>query len=489
MEWEEREGEPGPTSIRLAVSLTRSQRVGSGAGGGREQHGPSHTAQRVGGGGSPAAGLSSRAGLLLVVCQDQNTNRLSQVQGITVEVSHEQPLGVILLTFDLRRRSEPREGGEGLLNSSQWRDGGGLLHRHDLDIIIIIIIITLHLRPLTSGTFFVFLFFSVAFLVLRLDLRCRFRFLAVRLGATPLFIRASLLDLHPGGESFTPVRISSPFSSLLFLAVTSSSSSSSSTPPSTLLLSSASSHAIPLSTLDPPPLRLLPPAARCLERVSNLRHERGLRLAAGQGTGPVSPHLPGTGTGSMWSPAGLHSRVDLRAQWMPCSSRAGVILQPAPDVGDSPGRRSVDSPGRRSVDSPGRRSAWAPEPGNPDDSFSSSFAPLPTSANSSYLIGGDVSVQSEGWTEPGDVCRRPGPAGLERAGGDEPLRGARSGVEEPGNHRPHDLSLIMKLEQDMTLLWSRSTGIVDGLHGDLILEDLRGSPLWFNRNLSWSEEH
>ncbi|CAL8240465.1 unnamed protein product [Merluccius merluccius] len=130
----------------------------------------------------------------------------------------------------------------------------------------------------------------------------------------------------------------------------------------------------------------------------------------------------------MWSPAGLHSRVDLRAQWMPCSSRAGVILQPAPDVGDSPGRRLVDSPGRRS--------AWGSEPGNPDDSFSSSFAPLPTSANSSYLIGGDVSVQSEGWTEPGDVCRRPGPAGLERAG-----------VEEPGNHRPHDLSLIMKLEQ------------------------------------------
>ncbi|CAL8267298.1 unnamed protein product [Lota lota] len=144
---------------------------------------------------------------------------------------------------------------------------------------------------------------------------------------------------------------------------------------------------------------------------------------------------------SVSSPAGLHlSQVDFLARWMPSSSRAGVILNLSPDL----------------VDSPGNHLIWGSEPGNPDDSFNSSFAPLPTSTNSSCCIG--VSAQSESLTELGEVCRRPGPTRVERTGCELPLNGLNGGpighsagamdsFEEPGNNKPHDLSLIMKLEQ------------------------------------------
>ena len=152
---------------------------------------------------------------------------------------------------------------------------------------------------------------------------------------------------------------------------------------------------------------------------------------------------------SMSSSAGLHfSQVDFLARWMPSSSRAGVILNLSPDM--------VDSAGKRLAESPGNRLPWGSEPGNSDDSFNSSFAPLPTSTNSSCCIG--VSAQSECLTEPGEVCRRPGTARVERTGCEEPLNGfnggplghsagAKESVEEPSNNKPHDLSLIMKLEQ------------------------------------------
>lgn len=153
----------------------------------------------------------------------------------------------------------------------------------------------------------------------------------------------------------------------------------------------------------------------------------------------------------MSSPAGLHfSQADFLARWIPSSSRAGVILNLSPAL--------VDSTGRRLIESPGNRSSWGSEPGNPDDSFNSSFAPLPTSTNSSCCVGVDVLAQSEALTGPGEACRRPGHGTVERTGCEEPLNGLNCGplghsavamdsVEEPGNNKPHDLSLIMKLEQ------------------------------------------
>lgn len=161
----------------------------------------------------------------------------------------------------------------------------------------------------------------------------------------------------------------------------------------------------------------------------------------------------------MSSQAGLHpSRAvddDLLARWMPSSSsssssRAGVIFNPSPGL--------LDRPGRRLVECPGDSLPWcSASPGNPDDSFASSFSPLPAAGSStnssSCCIGVDVSAQSEGWTEPegvvvvvaASVCPNPGPAGVERTvGREEPLSGLKCG---PTDNAPHDRSLIMKLDQ------------------------------------------
>ncbi|KAJ8282201.1 hypothetical protein COCON_G00047200 [Conger conger] len=69
----------------------------------------------------------------------------------------------------------------------------------------------------------------------------------------------------------------------------------------------------------------------------------------------------------MSSQAGLHNpETDFLARWMPCSSRAGVILNPSVDLA-----RSLSG------------SSWAAQ--DVDDSFSAQFAPLPYSSNSSSL--------------------------------------------------------------------------------------------------------
>ncbi|KAG9330402.1 hypothetical protein JZ751_025523 [Albula glossodonta] len=70
----------------------------------------------------------------------------------------------------------------------------------------------------------------------------------------------------------------------------------------------------------------------------------------------------------MLSPAGMQNlESDFVARWMPCSSRAGVILNPSLDLA-----RSLRS-----------SSSWAAQ--DVDDSFSAQFAPLPYSSNSSSV--------------------------------------------------------------------------------------------------------
>ncbi|XP_034742351.1 centromere protein J isoform X2 [Etheostoma cragini] len=119
----------------------------------------------------------------------------------------------------------------------------------------------------------------------------------------------------------------------------------------------------------------------------------------------------------MSSPAGLqHSQTDFLARWMPSSTRAGVILSPCPDlVGSLRHMSAVGSP-----------------PLKPDDSFTSGFAPLPASADSSCL-GVDAIAP-----------------GGERAGIDRPVNGNSNGeldsLDEMAS-KSQDLPLMMKLEQ------------------------------------------
>ncbi|KAM3607861.1 uncharacterized protein V6R79_015268 [Siganus canaliculatus] len=128
----------------------------------------------------------------------------------------------------------------------------------------------------------------------------------------------------------------------------------------------------------------------------------------------------------MSSPAGPHfSQADFIARWMPSSTRAGVILNPCPDLAGSLRRSSA-------VGSPSLE---------PDDSFASDFAPLAASADSSYL-GVDGFSRS---------------AGGERAGADRPVNGLASVPPRDSDgelvslkrmaHETQDLPLVMKLEQ------------------------------------------
>ncbi|XP_056144862.1 centromere protein J [Lampris incognitus] len=108
----------------------------------------------------------------------------------------------------------------------------------------------------------------------------------------------------------------------------------------------------------------------------------------------------------MTSPPGSEfSQADLVARWMPSSSRAGVILDPCLDLGDS--LRHL------------RPSRGSP-PRGPDDSFSAHFAPLPASTNSSCL---SVNVMS-----------------------DRQSAGKLDIFVDPAS-KSHELSLMMKLEQ------------------------------------------
>ncbi|XP_017285615.1 centromere protein J isoform X2 [Kryptolebias marmoratus] len=127
----------------------------------------------------------------------------------------------------------------------------------------------------------------------------------------------------------------------------------------------------------------------------------------------------------MSSPAGLYSQADFLARWMPSSTRAGVILNPSPDLAGS--LRAVSASG-------------APPP-QPDDSFTSDFAPLPASADSSCL---DV-----------DGPGRPLGGGL--AGTDRPESGLNPAAERGSDgqldilnemtSKTQELPLTMKLEQ------------------------------------------
>lgn len=125
----------------------------------------------------------------------------------------------------------------------------------------------------------------------------------------------------------------------------------------------------------------------------------------------------------MSSPAGLeYSPADFLAQWMPSSTRAGVILNPPVDLAGS--LRAMGSPHLL-----------------PDDSFTSDFAPLPASADSSCL-----DVEGFGRSHGG-----------ERAGTDRPGDGVYSvptrasdgqleSLEEMAS-KSQDMPLMMKLEQ------------------------------------------
>ncbi|KAM9344385.1 centrosomal P4.1-associated protein isoform 2-T2 [Pholidichthys leucotaenia] len=128
----------------------------------------------------------------------------------------------------------------------------------------------------------------------------------------------------------------------------------------------------------------------------------------------------------MSSPAGLqYSQADFLARWMPSSTRSGVILSPSPDL---------TGPSRR-------RSAVGSSPMLPDNSFTSDFAPLAASADSSW-IGVDGFAK---------------PTGGEVAGTDRPVNGLYSvpqriagGQSDSLDDRANesqDLPLMIKLEQ------------------------------------------
>ncbi|KAM3862186.1 centrosomal P4.1-associated protein [Diretmus argenteus] len=119
----------------------------------------------------------------------------------------------------------------------------------------------------------------------------------------------------------------------------------------------------------------------------------------------------------MSSPGGLqYSPVGFLSRWMPSSSRAGVILNPSPDLAGS--LRHISTVGF--------------PPRDPDDSFAS-FAPLPASTNSS-CISIDALVP-----------------GGERTMSDRPVTGPQSAARTHSDgdlaSKPQDLPLAMKLEQ------------------------------------------
>lgn len=129
----------------------------------------------------------------------------------------------------------------------------------------------------------------------------------------------------------------------------------------------------------------------------------------------------------MSSPTGFrYSQADFFAQWMPSSSRAGVILTPCPELA----LRYTSAVG----------AAGSP-PLNPDDSFSSDFAPLPASTDSSCV----VLPQSPGEDR----------SGGDRSGGDRSLNGLNTPRPSDGeldsvdemSSSSQEPPLVMKLEQ------------------------------------------
>ncbi|XP_058476061.1 centromere protein J isoform X2 [Solea solea] len=131
----------------------------------------------------------------------------------------------------------------------------------------------------------------------------------------------------------------------------------------------------------------------------------------------------------MSSPDGLHySQAEFLARWMPSSNRAGVILSPSTDLVAS--MRHVSSAGSSSS-----------SPAKPDDSFSSDFAPLPASADSSCLAVDGFAAHSSGGERAGSDSPA---AALCPASGSTPAH-MDSLDEMAGSSQ--DASLMMKLEQ------------------------------------------
>nr|XP_057938983.1 centromere protein J isoform X3 [Doryrhamphus excisus] len=121
-----------------------------------------------------------------------------------------------------------------------------------------------------------------------------------------------------------------------------------------------------------------------------------------------------------------YSQMDFLSRWMPSSTRAGVILNPGPELAEAPRYRSPSSaPG-----SPPLR----PDEG---DSCASDFAPLPASANSSCLGGHDPS-RAPGGDGPGGGGHRAGPTGASH--------GEAHSLAEMSND-PRDAPILMKLEE------------------------------------------
>ncbi|XP_066562563.1 centromere protein J [Amia ocellicauda] len=140
----------------------------------------------------------------------------------------------------------------------------------------------------------------------------------------------------------------------------------------------------------------------------------------------------------MSSSAGLQSESNILAQWMPCSSRAGVILNHQLDF---------VSP---------LKATWMPEDVN--DSFSTQFVPLPASNNSSCLsvdslLLADAAAKGTSNQE-GDTSfdiRALQPTGLNTISSpatSEGLSRELDSMDEAGNTRQrHDFPLMQKLEQ------------------------------------------
>ncbi|XP_068186179.1 centromere protein J isoform X3 [Antennarius striatus] len=124
----------------------------------------------------------------------------------------------------------------------------------------------------------------------------------------------------------------------------------------------------------------------------------------------------------MSSPAGIQfSQEGFLARFLPSSTRAGVILDPRMDLAGSLRHTSA-------VGSP---------PVGPDDSFNSSFAPLPASADSSCLVV-DGSARSPG----GDGAAPDSGARIHPDGELDSSDGMAS-----KSHKSQDLPLMMKLEE------------------------------------------
>ncbi|XP_034430977.1 centromere protein J [Hippoglossus hippoglossus] len=125
----------------------------------------------------------------------------------------------------------------------------------------------------------------------------------------------------------------------------------------------------------------------------------------------------------MSSPDGLrYSQAEFLTRWLPSSNRAGVIINPSPDLAGSPRLTPV----------------VGSSPMKPDDSFASDFAPLAESADSSCL-----GVDGFGLSPGGEEST--GSDGRGNRLSSVPRRNSSGQVE--GLDESQDVPLIMRLEE------------------------------------------